>query len=374
MQGRWQRQGRAACCSLALALSALILFGTSWAQAARVALLQARVPSAQVKETLFRLQGELLALGVNVEIVRGAKPGSPFEDLQSFAAERDLDAALQVIGETKPRAVEIWIFGPAPSRSEVANVTLVAREADQPQTLAIRSIEVLRSRLLELDLAARARSKSADTPSTDEPAEQKQTKPAEPPTEQREPRGSIDFEPPRDAQSFADAPLGVGAGALVLANVDGVPAALLPLLRAEWALSPVLATHVTVAGFGTRPNLETDAGSARVTQQFGLLGLCYCASREPGLQPSLGVSTGVLRTALDGQAAAPRAGHSVTRWSWLVDANAGLRFAFADRYHLTLAAHLHWATPQVAIHFVDARVASTGQPNLLSSLTLGAWL
>jgi hypothetical protein len=369
MQGRWLRMPRAARRTRSFALSALIFFGSAGVQAAKVALVQSRAPSAQVEETLFRLQGELLALGVTVELTKGAKRGSPSEDLEKFAAERDLDAALQVIGESKPRAVEIWIFGPSPSRLEVANVTLVAREGDLPQTLAIRSIEVLRSRLLELDLAARARSNATDaSPVRKEPA------PSKTQQEGPEPREAVEFEPPSDTQSSDRARLGLGAGALVLANLDGVPAALLPLVRAEWALSSVLATHVTFAGLGTRPNLQTDAGAARVTQQFGLLGLCYCAPLKSGLQPSLGVSAGVLRTALDGQAAPPRAGHVVSRWSLLMDANLGLRFAFAARYHLTLAVHLHWATPQVAIHFVDTRVASTGQPNLLSSLTLGAWL
>ena len=43
-------------------------------------------------------------------------------------------------------------------------------------------------------------------------------------------------------------------------------------------------------------------------------------------------------------------------------------------YHLTLAAHVQVAEPYIAIHVVDTLVATSGRPNVLLSLTLGAWL
>jgi hypothetical protein len=39
-----------------------------------------------------------------------------------------------------------------------------------------------------------------------------------------------------------------------------------------------------------------------------------------------------------------------------------------------MAAHVQVAAPYVAIYFNDNRVATTGRPNLLLSLTVGAWL
>ena len=44
-----------------------------------------------------------------------------------------------------------------------------------------------------------------------------------------------------------------------------------------------------------------------------------------------------------------------------------------QRYILLLAAHVQLAEPYVAIHFEDAIVATTGRPNLVIVLTLGAW-
>jgi hypothetical protein len=41
---------------------------------------------------------------------------------------------------------------------------------------------------------------------------------------------------------------------------------------------------------------------------------------------------------------------------------------------VTLAAHVQVAEPYIAIHVVDTLVATSGRPNVLLSLTLGAWL
>jgi hypothetical protein len=51
---------------------------------------------------------------------------------------------------------------------------------------------------------------------------------------------------------------------------------------------------------------------------------------------------------------------------------AGLRLS--QRTFLTLAAHGQVAQPYVAVHIVDAVAATSGRPNLLLTLTLGARL
>jgi hypothetical protein len=51
---------------------------------------------------------------------------------------------------------------------------------------------------------------------------------------------------------------------------------------------------------------------------------------------------------------------------------AGLRLG--GRYYAALAVHVQVAAPYVAIHFVDEVVATSGRPNLILTLTVGAWL
>src|SRR5205085_12124921 len=120
------------------------------------------------------------------------------------------------------------------------------------------------------------------------------------------------------------------------------------------------------------------AGTAHVAQQFGLLGISSGAPStqriRPGVQTYLALAAGVLRTAIDGDADAPAEGHAVDRWSFLVDGSAGARVRLTDRTFFTLAVHVQVAEPYVAIHIADTLVATTGRPNLLLTLTAGAWL
>ena len=93
-----------------------------------------------------------------------------------------------------------------------------------------------------------------------------------------------------------------------------------------------------------------------------------------GCGPSSALAAGALRTSVEGQASLTTDGHSVGQWSFLLDGSLGAGLRLYGRYYLTLAAHLHLAEPYVAIHVVDAVGATAGRPNLLLTLTVGAWL
>ena len=338
---------------LRLLLALLVLLATGSANAADIAVLRPSRASPELSEALYRLQGELLALGIEVRLVeRAVERGAHAFDLRTWleqmATEHAIDAVIDVVGDTKPTAVDIWIFERTPRRSHVSRVVLEPDAPNAAETLAIRAIEVLRSNFLEIDLAARAR---ADALVPEVPRDE----PVKPPP------GRIEH-------------VGLEAGAVVLTSLDGVGPALLPLVRFDWAVSSWLVTNATLAGFGTRPTLESAAGSARVAQSYGLLGLCYCSPSKPKIRPFFGLSAGALKTSLDGQASAPEQGHIVEQWSFLFDAALGASLRLSDRYYLTLAAHVQLAEPYVAVHFVDEEIATSGRPNLLASLTLGAWL
>lgn len=349
---RWAR-GCFSARSFCVALFAFVLCCAGRAYAATIAILRPAGSSVELGEALFRLQGELLALGLEVRIAERAKrAGASALDAQAWfeqtAAAHDVDAVIDVIGDTVPTAVEVWIQERDTRRYRMTRVVLEPDAENAAETLAIRAIEVLRSSFLEIDLSARSRRSALVTPNArDEPA------PA----------------PQRAEQRF-----GLEAGAALLTSLDGVGPALLPLARVDGALGSSLTVELTLAGFGTRPSLEEESRSARVAQQFGVVGLCYCSPSHAGFLPILGLAAGALRTSVSGRADAPDRGHSIERWSVLVDAKFGARLGLPGGYHLTLASHLHWAEPYVAVHFVDTEVASTGRPNLLLSLTAGARL
>jgi hypothetical protein len=330
------------------------------AQAATIVIVRPASGSPEVTETVSRLHGELLSLGLDVAFA--ARPAGPPPDpssdprarLEAIAAARDADAVIDMVAAPRPAAVDIYVLDRQTRRSELSRVALEGPAEDAPARLAIRTIEVLRSSLLEheIELAARARSRPGDVQAA--PVVSAAPAPSPPPGA----AGRVALE----------------AGAGILTGVDGLGAALLPTVRVGWAAWPGLVLHATLAGLGSRPTLTAAAGSARVAQQFGLVGICACAPSSRRLQLYAGLAAGALRTTIDGEATAPAAAHAVTRWSFLLDGSIGARLHLPGRSFVTLAAHVQVAEPYVAVHIVDTQVATTGRPNLLFTLTVGTWL
>jgi len=143
-------------------LASTLLFWAVPAQAVTVAIVRPLNPSPEMTETLVRLHGELLSVGLEVEIADGpAARGLGTTDsrawLKELAAERGVDAVIDIAGDGGLVAVEVWVTDKAPRRFEVSRVALEANTENASERLAIRALEVLRSSFLEIDLAARER-------------------------------------------------------------------------------------------------------------------------------------------------------------------------------------------------------------------------
>jgi hypothetical protein len=168
--------------------------------------------------------------------------------------------------------------------------------------------------------------------------------------------------------------LGIAGGAAAVTGLDGGGVALLPVLRLEWTTTARMALQATLAGLGSRRTVTTTAGTARVAQQYGLVGWGYRLGSLPSVRPFVALSAGVLRTSVAGQPTPPRQGHDEVRWSFLAEGTLGTVVPLGARFFAMLAAHAQLATPYVTIHFEEAVVATVGRPNLLLALALGAWL
>ena len=341
-------------------LASTLLFWAAPAHALTVAILRPLNPSAEMTETLVRLRGELLSVGLEVEIADGpAARGQGSTDsrawLKELAAERGVDAVIDIASDGGLVAVEVWVTDKSPHKFEVSRVALESNTENVSERLAIRALEVLRSSFLEIDLAARER-RSAPM--------------ARPPTSTL----------PQDEVNEANRPsspperFGLEVGAAALTGLDGVGPAILPIMRFDWAVRSWLVMQAAVAGLGSRPTVATTAGNARVAQQYGVVGACYRFRSDQRLQPFLALSAGVLRTSVEGRADLPKQGHSADQWSFLLDGSLGAELRLGGRFYAALAAHAQVAEPYVAIHFMDAVVATSGRPNFLLTLTVGAWL
>jgi hypothetical protein len=338
---------------LAIVFLLVTLTRTAPVHAATTAILRPASPAPELNETLVRLQGELAAVGLSAEVMDRPSFSPATTDLlaalQQSATEREVDAIIDVIGDRTPVAVDIWVFKRTARGIETSHVRVEANPENAAKTLAIRAIEVLRSRLVELDLARRVKPRRAPT--------------ALP---------SVPSTPPATQSSVEH--VGLAAGAALLSSLDGVGPAVMPMLRLDWAFHPSLAVQVSLAGLGSTAGVQGAAGRAGVRQNYSVLAICYCPRSEHALAPFVSIGAGALRTSLQGEAAAPAMGHDVEQWSFLLEGALGVRLHLPGPFYLSLSPQVHLAEPYVSIHFVDTTVASTGRPNLLFTATAGAWL
>jgi hypothetical protein len=321
-----------------------LLFAAVPAHAITVALVRPPGLSVAMTEALVRLHGELLSVGIDVEVADGPATREPGVRawLDTLAAKRGASAVIDPAGD----AIDVWIIDKASHRFEVSRVALEPGTENAAERLAIRAIEVLRSSFLEIDLMARERRREIST------------------RPEAAVLGEVRGPPPER--------FGLALGAAALTSLDGVGPALVPLVRFDVALHPRFAVQAVLAGWGSRPTVASKTGSARVGQQYGVLGGCYRFRPGQGLRPFVALAAGALRTSVEGQADLPKQGHVLAQWSFLLDGSAGIELRLFGRTYVTLAAHVHAAEPYVAIHFVDTVVATSGRPNLLVTLAVGA--
>jgi hypothetical protein len=332
----------------------IFLVGPPVAHATTVVMLWPPSPSADITQALTLLRGELLSVGLAVTVsdrkstAEGAGPNS-VAWLEPFAAE-GASAVIDTMGDAVLEAVDVWIVKTNPRRFEVTHVTLEPEVPRRAEILALRALEALRAGLLQIDWAERKRRSDAV----------ESTPIAQPPTPA-----------PR---AVAIDRVGVEIGAVATMSLDGLGPAVLPTLRGTWAARPWLLLQASLAGLGSRSTVSTTAGSAQVAQQYALLGGCYRLRPNRRVWPFAGIAAGALRTSIEGQTGPATGGHTGERWSALLDLALGTGFRLGDRWYLTLAAGAQLARPYVAIHIVDEVAATSGRPNLLSTLTIGAWL
>jgi len=346
-----------ACIGL-FSLALVALLGAAPPGAARVAIVRPADAPPLITETLVRLQGELESVGFETEIVDGPTAGGASgAGLETLATARGVDAVVALVGDDRrgtpagspvADAVEVCVVDKVTGRSLVRRASVERT----PSTLAIRAIELLRSSFLEIDLLtreARAQATAPIPPAAVRPVE-------------------------RDGPAQRPERFGVEVGAAAMASLDGVGPAVLPTFSVGWTPRPWLLAHVAAAGLGTRPTVQTLAGSAQVAQAYGMLGAGYRFRAGRRLEPFLALSAGALHTAVEGRANAPNQGRDVGRWSFLLDGALGTRLRVSDRFYAALAAHAQLAAPYPTIRFVDAPVATSGRPNLLVTVAVGAWL
>ncbi len=335
---------------------AALLPGMGHAQTISVVVLRPTTPSAEVTQALTLLRGELLSVGLDVALADRAVArqtgGAESVDWLEALASRGASAVIDPIGGEALDAIDVWMVKTQPRRFEVAHVSVDPDAPHHPEMLALRAVEALRAGLVQMDWAARKR-REEPAPETPEPTP-----------------SVIQVDQPPTARER----VGIELGAASSMSLDGLGPAIMPTLGVGWAAQPWLVVRASAAGLGTRPTVSNSAGSARVAQQHAVLGVYYRFRAGQRLWPLVGLSAGALHTSVQGHTGNGTSGHNLGRWSALLDVSLGTGMRLHGRWYLSLAAHVQVAEPYVAIDIVDTIGATAGRPNLLLSLTVGAWL
>jgi hypothetical protein len=359
MATRWFRLGSAVFVSIWL-LRATAALAADTTSGARVVIVRPANSLPVMVETLVRLKGELTSAGFETEIVAapaGAADRS-LNGLERLAAQRKAHAVVAIIGDLAPDSVEVWVIDQVTGKSVVRRMPFEPSAPQASKTLALRAIELLRASFLEIELSVPSRLPA--------PPQQHEPPPALPPSIVR----FVEMErPSRPPPRF-----GVQVGGVAVINMDRLGPALLPLARFDWSLRSRLVAQVTLAGLGTRPAVDSPVGSAEVQQSFGLLGGTFFFRSDVHLRPFVEMAAGFLQTSVEGRADTPNRSRAAGQWSALGDVGVGAVLRLPDRFYLTFGIHAQLAEPYPAVRFLGTVVATTARPNLLLTLSVGAWL
>jgi hypothetical protein len=316
----------------------------------RVALLDAPEASPIARHCLTRIREELTSDGFRVTLVDPGPRADPPSIVAVMRAQEGAVATIALLGDPSRPGAELWILDRIGTAAEVRRIPIPADDPDHlPEVLAIRTAELLRASALKALLEATA------------------PRPEAAPVVASPPRVDPALTPTTHA-------VGVEAGISMIESVRGPGPAALPLGRVRIRLGDSLFVRLTLAGLGSRPQIETSIGSASVAQSFGLAELALVLRPKARWRPTFDVGGGALYVRSDGQGLWPYAGLERTGWAALVGAGGGVLVSVASALSLSFEIHALMAFPHPMVRFYDQEGATLAFPAVLASLTIVAWL
>ena len=292
-----------------------------------------------------RVNAELTALGFEVELVPETRSTEP-SSLRQIVTEHGAVAGLRA--SPSKTGIELWIVNPATGATAYEEVVTI-QTGRNDELLALRSVEVLRARLLKLGVLSSA--PPASVPIAHEPAA-----PIEPPSPPPPP-------PPRAQLLTADLGMAYTLETSALSNYASA--------RFGLTLSPT--PIFSLSSFAMIPVEESDVskneGTASVNATlFGLGGDAHLHWGQLGASLGAGAALAVL--SVTGQAEPPYQG----RHDRLLAAAPFIRMSgsarVADWLGLNLELLAGLAIPPTVVRVDQQDAAEWGRPLLTASLTL----
>ena len=318
------------------------------AEAALVVLVRPAAESEIVSEAITRIRGELVADGFAVSVVDAPRGPDPAWVLARGERQTSATVTAGLFLHADAKAAEVWVVERSTRKTTIRTIDLSGSPGgSDPEVLARRSVELLRASLLEVLVG---RGKSARPGARDEATHSAELGPG----------------PERS-------PWGVEAGAQVLGGFGDVGSAVLPVGRVRFGFARWLAARLTLSGLGTRPRVESAQGSATVSQELGLLEAVGEIAPPGWLVPSVSLGAGVYHIGIDGSAHWPYEGLAEDRFSFAMDAGAGVALSIAPSFALSLELHATAVAPYPVVRFLGVNTAEVKNPLLSGVVTLVGW-
>ena len=330
---------------LAVSVATVATVATLGAAPARAATEQSErrvavMAAPDVDDSAQRLAAELGALGF--EAVMLAPPATAADPAVLAARADELDVAALIALTPEADTVSIWVVDRVTGKTLQRTIDVPPREdPDRARVVALRTIELLRASLRELESGPPPEAE-VDPP----PPARQLLRPARP-------RASIQLGP-----AIAGAPGGLGPSVHIAAG-------------ARWMVHPRVGLGVDSLIPTIAPKVVGEAGFARVTIAIVDAG-ARVGLRRPSatVVPEVGAAVGLAVLRMDGAARAPARGvtdHVVTS---SLRASAGVAVSLRPRVRARLDGGLGMLLPRPAVVFVDETVARWGRPYGTGALSL----
>lgn len=325
----------------------------AWADPRVLVLLLRPLPSSgSIDEALLRIKGELSANGFEVAVIdsdASALGKDPRAHLEQAGQALAPSATMGIVGDVDHGPAELWVV------DRITGKTVVRRMEVQPsnerrisEVLAIRAQELLRASLVEtLMESQRASTAMAPTP----------------------PR--VDNWVKQGIESRTSSwRLALEMGVSTLAGFGGIGPSVAPSARLRVGLRERVWIRMTAVGLGSEPRVSTSFGSARVSQNLGLVECVVAPRPRHVLRPLFSLGLGARRIGVDGSAQSPFQGQQSDRWFSSGDVGTGGVLRLGPHWEALLELHALFSSPRPTIRFLDVDAAQAGQPTLLAILTL----
>jgi hypothetical protein len=296
------------------------------------------------------IQGELSGDGFDVVLIDppDTSQGSPAGTVDGQAL-----ASIEVTVDEDGRGAELRVVDRLTNKTVTRRTTVDATETAQiARVLAVRAVELLRASMVELLMEEPAKPVA--------PAQKDQT------------RRALKWVA-RALDRERRATWGFDAGVAGLAGFGGVPPALLGVFRVRAAVHRSLELRATFAGLGTEPLVSSALGSARISQEVGLLEGVYLPWPEAFVHPVLSLGVGAMYFSGAGQAVWPYVGEQSSARGFVADAGTGVVLRLDRSFDVSLEVHAFLTEPYPTTQFLDQSGPGLSQPSLLGTLTVVGW-